>query len=183
MLLHSVQTFMARHDVACVVVVLPRQYAGDPPPWLFQCDVDRLLVAQGGRERAESVANGLEDLPAEAEIVLVHDAARAFMPSQVIASVAAAVGAGDVRLVAFGVGGRPVRLTRSEGAARSGRGAESRRAAAAAARPVVGNRSLMIFHLPDCAWADKIPARRREDFISPDAARSAGFRPCRVCAP
>jgi 2-C-methyl-D-erythritol 4-phosphate cytidylyltransferase len=63
MLLHSVQTFMARDDVACVVVVLPRQYAGDPPPWLFQCDVDRLLVAQGGRERGESVANGLEDLP------------------------------------------------------------------------------------------------------------------------
>jgi len=50
-------------------------------------------------------------------------------------------------------------------------------------RPVVGNRSLMIFHLPDCAWADKIPARRREDFLSPDAARSAGFRPCRVCTP
>ena len=56
-------------------------------------------------------------------------------------------------------------------------------AATAVVRPVVGNRSLMIFHLPDCAWADKIPARRREDFISPDAARSAGFRPCRVCAP
>ena len=76
MLLHSVQTFMARPDVGMVVVVLPQRYAGDPPPWLFQCDVDRLLVSLGGRTRSESVANGLDDLPDEAQIVLVHDAAR-----------------------------------------------------------------------------------------------------------
>ena len=35
-LLHSVQTFMARTDVVGVVVALPREYAADPPPWLFQ---------------------------------------------------------------------------------------------------------------------------------------------------
>jgi 2-C-methyl-D-erythritol 4-phosphate cytidylyltransferase len=76
MLLHSVQTFMAHPQVGTVVCVLPQRYAGDPPPWLFQCDVDRLLVSLGGRTRGESVANGLDDLPDEAEIVLVHDAAR-----------------------------------------------------------------------------------------------------------
>ena len=64
MLLHSIQTFQRRADVAMVVAVLPRAYAGDPPPWLFQCDLDRLLVAAGGRERADSVYNGMEDLPA-----------------------------------------------------------------------------------------------------------------------
>ena len=53
MLLHSVQTFMARPDVAIVVVVLPKSHAADPPPWLFQCDIDRLLVSVGGRERTE----------------------------------------------------------------------------------------------------------------------------------
>ena len=76
MLLHSVQTFQLRADVAMVVCVLPRSLAGDPPPWLFQCDLDRLLVSVGGRERGESVLNGLEDLPEEVEYVLVHDAAR-----------------------------------------------------------------------------------------------------------
>lgn len=76
MLLHSVQTFQARPDVAMVVVVLPREHAADPPPWLFQSDLDRLLVAAGGRERAESVYNGLEDLPEDVEYVLIHDAAR-----------------------------------------------------------------------------------------------------------
>ena len=75
-LLHSVQTFMARADVVGVVVVLPRDYVADPPPWLFQCDVDRLMISVGGRTRTESVYNGLEDLPDEAAIVLVHDAAR-----------------------------------------------------------------------------------------------------------
>lgn len=75
-LLHSLQTFMARRDVVSVVVVLPRDYVPDPPPWIFQCDVDRLMLAPGGATRTESVRNGLEDLPDEASIVLVHDAAR-----------------------------------------------------------------------------------------------------------
>jgi len=76
MLLHSLQTFMARDDVACVVCVIPREFVADPPPWIFQCDVDRLLLSIGGRDRTESVRNGLEDLPNEATIALIHDAAR-----------------------------------------------------------------------------------------------------------
>jgi 2-C-methyl-D-erythritol 4-phosphate cytidylyltransferase len=94
MLLHSVQTFMARPDVGMVVVVLPQQYAGDPPPWLFQCDVDRLLVSLGGRTRSESVANGLDDLPDEAAVVLVHDAARPLVGAATIDRVVTAVRAG-----------------------------------------------------------------------------------------
>ena len=70
MLLHSLQAFQSRNDVAMVVCVLPRSHAGDPPPWIFQCDLDRLLVSVGGRQRGESVANGLEDLPDEVAIVL-----------------------------------------------------------------------------------------------------------------
>lgn len=79
MLLHSVQTFLERADVVGVVCVLPRKYAGDPPPWLFQTDLERLLVSVGGRTRTESVFHGLEDLPDEAKIVLIHDAARPFV--------------------------------------------------------------------------------------------------------
>jgi 2-C-methyl-D-erythritol 4-phosphate cytidylyltransferase len=83
-LLHSVQTFMARDDVAIVVVVLPKAYAADPPPWLFQCDVDRLLVSTGGTERHESVINGLEDLPESVQIAVVHDAARPLVTDDTI---------------------------------------------------------------------------------------------------
>jgi 2-C-methyl-D-erythritol 4-phosphate cytidylyltransferase len=87
MLLHSIQTFQARVDVAMVVCVLPRAYVGDPPPWIFQSDADRLLLSVGGRERSESVANGLEDLPTECEIVVIHDAARPLVTSETIGRV------------------------------------------------------------------------------------------------
>ncbi len=89
MLLHSVQRFLERDDVAMVVCVLPKSHAGDPPPWLFQCDLDRLLVSVGGRERGESVLNGLEDLPVGVRIVLVHDAARPMVDAATIERVVA----------------------------------------------------------------------------------------------
>ncbi len=84
MLLHSLQLFQERTDVAMVVVVLPKRYAGDPPPWLFQCDVERMLVSVGGRERSDSVRNGLEDLTEKATLVAVHDAARPFVTAALI---------------------------------------------------------------------------------------------------
>jgi 2-C-methyl-D-erythritol 4-phosphate cytidylyltransferase len=94
MLLHSLQTFMARADVVSVVCVLPQSHAADPPPWIFQCDVDRLMISLGGRTRTESVANGLDDLPDEARIVLVHDAARPFVDDATIDRVITEVRAG-----------------------------------------------------------------------------------------
>jgi 2-C-methyl-D-erythritol 4-phosphate cytidylyltransferase len=103
MLLHSVQTFMAHPSVGTVVCVLPQRYAGDPPPWLFQCDVDRLLVSIGGRTRSESVANGLDDLPDDARIVLVHDAARPLVGLATIDRVIAAVREGTPAIAALPV--------------------------------------------------------------------------------
>lgn len=87
MLLHSVQAFHERDDVAMVVVVLPQEHVGDPPPWLFQCDTERLLLSVGGRERSDSVRNGLEDLPEDAAITVVHDAARPFITHRTIDAV------------------------------------------------------------------------------------------------
>jgi 2-C-methyl-D-erythritol 4-phosphate cytidylyltransferase len=89
MLLHSIQVFQARPDVGMVVCVLPREYVGDPPPWIFQSDAERLLLSVGGRHRSESVANGLEDLPTECEIVVIHDAARPLATSETIGRVIA----------------------------------------------------------------------------------------------
>lgn len=87
MLLHSLQTFMARADVVSVVCVLPPAVAGDPPPWIFQCDVDRLMISIGGKTRQQSVGNGLDDLPDEAALVLIHDAARPFVTDAIISRV------------------------------------------------------------------------------------------------
>jgi 2-C-methyl-D-erythritol 4-phosphate cytidylyltransferase len=95
MLLHSLQRFQSRSDVAMVVCVLPRQYAADPPPWIFQSDIDRLLIASGGKERGDSVYNGLDDLPEESAVTLVHDAARPFVDDATIDRVVAAARAGN----------------------------------------------------------------------------------------
>ena len=103
MLLHSLQTFMARDDVVSVVCVLPQTHAADPPPWIFQCDTDRLMISLGGRARGESVANGLDDLPDEAKIVLVHDAARPFVDQGTIDRVVGAVRAGSAATAALPV--------------------------------------------------------------------------------
>jgi len=103
MLLHSVQAFQQRPDVAMVVCVLPKEFVGDPPPWLFQCDTDRLLISVGGRERTDSVANGLEDLPDEVSIVLVHDAARPFVSNAMIDRVVAEARCGHGAVAALPV--------------------------------------------------------------------------------
>ena len=84
MLLHSLQEFQQRKDVALVVCVIPRGYVADPPPWIFQSDLDRLLLAGGGDERGESVFNGLGDMPNGVEIVVVHDAARPLVTAETI---------------------------------------------------------------------------------------------------
>jgi len=102
-LLHSLQTFMARPDVVGVVVVLPDSHVADPPPWIFQCDVDRLMLAPGGASRSESVWNGLEDLPDAAEVVLVHDAARPLVDNSTIDRVVAEVRAGRPAIAALPV--------------------------------------------------------------------------------
>ena len=102
-LLHSLQTFMARTDVVSVVCVLPREYAADPPPWIFQCDTDRLMITPGGRTRTESVRNGLEDLPDEASIVLIHDAARPLVGDDTIERVVSTVRGGQNAIAALPV--------------------------------------------------------------------------------
>lgn len=103
MLLHSLQAFMARSDVVSVVCVLPREFVADPPPWVFQCDVDRLLLSLGGRTRTESVRNGLDDLPDEASIALIHDAARPLVDDALIERVVARARAGECAVPALPV--------------------------------------------------------------------------------
>lgn len=51
-------------------------------------------VVVGGDTRSQSVQRGLRALPADVDVVLVHDAARAFVPAAVVARVLAAVEAG-----------------------------------------------------------------------------------------
>jgi 2-C-methyl-D-erythritol 4-phosphate cytidylyltransferase len=61
------------------------------------------MVSTGGRTRTESVANGLDDLPDEAQIVLIHDAARPLVGNETIDRVIASVRAGNCTIAALPV--------------------------------------------------------------------------------
>ncbi len=70
--LRSAELFLARPDVCqCIVVA-----AAEDRPRFAEATDDRLLIADGGAERFESVANALARTTAEADFIAVHDAAR-----------------------------------------------------------------------------------------------------------
>jgi 2-C-methyl-D-erythritol 4-phosphate cytidylyltransferase/2-C-methyl-D-erythritol 2,4-cyclodiphosphate synthase len=81
----SVGAFASHPGVAEVVVALPATLAADPPGWLAALGGgSRVRVVAGGERRQDSVANAFDAIAAEAEIVLVHDAARPFVTADVI---------------------------------------------------------------------------------------------------
>lgn len=49
--------------------------------------------------------------------------------------------------------------------------------------PIVGNRTLGIYHRQDCEWALKISTQNCVGFRSALAADTYGYHPCQVCAP
>ncbi|GAB2908091.1 2-C-methyl-D-erythritol 4-phosphate cytidylyltransferase [Streptomyces mayteni] len=102
MLVHAVLAMARARAVALVVVVAPPGEAEavrslldehPPPPGVDQ------VVVPGGDTRQESVRLGLDALPDEIEIVLVHDAARPLVPVDTVDAVAAAVRAGAPAVV------------------------------------------------------------------------------------
>jgi len=82
MLLRSITPFLQRSDVARVIVALPSDVAAEPPAWLTQ-DA-RVSVVAGGAERGDSVRNALAALDDDADVVLVHDAARPLVTHAII---------------------------------------------------------------------------------------------------
>jgi 2-C-methyl-D-erythritol 4-phosphate cytidylyltransferase len=88
--LRAVRHFMARSDVAQVVLVLRPSDAADPPsflqdPVLTSGQVPPTFsIVAGGAHRGDSVRAGLSALRAECVVVLVHDGARPFLEQGVI---------------------------------------------------------------------------------------------------
>jgi 2-C-methyl-D-erythritol 4-phosphate cytidylyltransferase len=96
LLVHAVRRVCRADGVGCVVVAAPPGRA-DEVRALLAPDVlagVTLLVVDGGPTRADSVQAALSAAPAECPVVLVHDAARAFAPPDLVERVAAAVRSG-----------------------------------------------------------------------------------------
>jgi len=99
-LVHSLRPFLAHPEIGWVVVAIPPEDVKDPPEWLTGLD-PRIVVVAGGPERGDSVRLALEAVPEEAEVVLVHDAARPLVDRETIDRVLAAAfgGVGAVAAV------------------------------------------------------------------------------------
>lgn len=94
MLLRALRAFIGHPEVRQVIVVLPPGYAERPPEWLGKMRGERLEFVPGGTQRADSVRAGVTALPADATVILVHDAARPFVSRGTIDAVIARARAG-----------------------------------------------------------------------------------------
>ncbi|WP_433345106.1 2-C-methyl-D-erythritol 4-phosphate cytidylyltransferase [Micromonospora sp. CA-111912] len=92
LLVHAVRRIAAAGSVHTIVVAAPAGEVGAVRRLL--APVAPVLVVPGGAERQASVAAALAAVPAGPGIVLVHDAARALTPPDLVESVAGAVRSG-----------------------------------------------------------------------------------------
>ncbi len=89
LLVHAVRRVAAAPSVRLIVVAAPATEVGAVRALL--APVATVTVVAGGAERQESVGRALAAVPPDIPVVLVHDAARALTPPELIESVAAAV--------------------------------------------------------------------------------------------
>lgn len=92
LLVHAVRRIAAAPCVCWIVVAAPAAELDAVRELL--APIAAVTVVPGGAERQQSVAAALAVVPADVGIVLVHDAARALAPPELIESVAAAVRGG-----------------------------------------------------------------------------------------
>lgn len=92
MLVRAVHSVAQSPSVDLVIVVAPPESVPEVRSLLPEDQLGAVVsVVAGGATRQESVRIGLTALPAEAEIVLVHDAARPLVPVELVDAVVAAV--------------------------------------------------------------------------------------------
>lgn len=90
----SVTAFLSHPAVAEVIVALPEELLSDPPLYLRDTAKPLRLVS-GGARRQDSVANAFRAASENADVVVIHDAARPFVSADLITrTIAAAADAG-----------------------------------------------------------------------------------------
>ncbi|MGW7208856.1 2-C-methyl-D-erythritol 4-phosphate cytidylyltransferase [Streptomyces sp. NPDC054837] len=102
MLIHAVRAMAASRAVSLVVVVAPPDGAAEVKSLLDAHALPErtdFLVVPGGEERQDSVRLGLDALPPDYDIVLVHDAARPLVPVDTVDAVIEAVREGATAVV------------------------------------------------------------------------------------
>lgn len=102
MLTHAAAAFLRHPAIDAVVVVVAEGQRAMAKAALSHVDMASIRIVVGGPTRRESVQRGLDALP-DADHVLVHDAARPFLPASVISAVIAALDDSDAAIPALPV--------------------------------------------------------------------------------
>ena len=84
-LIHTLQVFQQVESIGLIIVVVPRENCTWVEEQVQKYNLSKVFkVIAGGKHRQDSVLAGLEVLPLEIELVLVHDGVRPFVPVSVI---------------------------------------------------------------------------------------------------
>lgn len=99
MLVHAVHALADSRSVDLVVIAAPEEEV-ELVRGLFLDDIGaEVMVVSGGDTRQASVARALFALPTDIDVVLVHDAARPFVPADVVSAVVASVRQGNAAVI------------------------------------------------------------------------------------
>jgi 2-C-methyl-D-erythritol 4-phosphate cytidylyltransferase/2-C-methyl-D-erythritol 2,4-cyclodiphosphate synthase len=102
MLQHSVTAFTRHPRISDIVLVLPPEqtsfllFSGEDP-----AAIPPIRIVPGGARRQDSVANGFDAVSPDADLVLVHDAARPFVTADLIDRTIDAASAHGAAIVAL----------------------------------------------------------------------------------
>lgn len=97
---HSVEAFLNSSAISDVIVALPDNLAADPPSYL-NSSLKPVQVVAGGARRQDSVSRAFEHIPGNAQIVVIHDAARPLVSDAVIKRTIDAASAGGAAIAAL----------------------------------------------------------------------------------
>jgi 2-C-methyl-D-erythritol 4-phosphate cytidylyltransferase/2-C-methyl-D-erythritol 2,4-cyclodiphosphate synthase len=96
----SVSLLQEHPDVTEVIVALPEELVEDPPAYLMNSSKP-LRVVKGGLRRQDSVAAAFRLVSERADVVVIHDAARPFATSGLLAKTIAAAAESGAALAAL----------------------------------------------------------------------------------
>lgn len=85
---HTVRVFQQLPEMAAIILVVPAEHLELTERLAARCQLSTsprtIRIIKGGLTRQESVKNGLNALPAEIEVVAVHDGVRPFVSVELI---------------------------------------------------------------------------------------------------
>jgi 2-C-methyl-D-erythritol 4-phosphate cytidylyltransferase len=100
LLQYCLDAFFAVPEIESIVVALPEFELAQPPAWLQQ---KRVTLVGGGAQRADSVRAAMAALPADVDVVVIHDAARPLLQPAMIRAVLELARAGVSATIALQV--------------------------------------------------------------------------------